>query len=623
MSSPVISLTPSLPQALTDKRFTDGRLIRKSRNTQVFDALWIDSTQPGIALSEGHFNHQPVRITILSDNASPSLKQQFISAARLQQELSHKGITEVLAVYDEERLTAYVEEKFDGMTLEEILALSPGPMSTDRIKSIMSSVCSALSHCHNQHVVHGALRPKAINIVWIAGLESTKISNFGSSGTMSDVDALSGDEDILLNQLSYLAPEQDDRRTPASAQTDIYSLGVLLYRMATGSLPFRSNRAAEIKKATQSLSPRKPSQVIHSINGDLDELVLRAMKKAPEERWSSVDELLKHLRALDVLKISPLIDGDPRSEMRGQTDGAMFGDRAVNHDIIGLKHGLQTSPGTSIPSILPQLANGQSQIVAKHPDPQQIGQQSDDIQPQRTVSRKTLSTGQLPSIHGVEFNVVRAKKITMSVPDSDVWNDLIRQDSSETTIFIPMSNPPKIGESIRLSIRVSNGPRFSIRGVIGWRRQTKESHIDSGAGMTVLSNDEDTLGYVTGWFNGEKQERRQIRRLPIKLQATYQAKDGNKHLTITRDLNKWGLFLQGKVDLELGTSLSIDLFVPGKLSAYALTGSVSRTVEDGLDYGFGVALTFESSDRRARYHQLINDLESEFFAGTLDEALLV
>jgi len=632
-------LERNLPQRLTDKRFVDGRLIQRGPNIRVFDAQKIDSSTPGIDFDREKPDRRPVRITLLSDHAGASLKQQFISSARLQESLDHPGITSILDVFDEDKLTAYVEEKFDGMTLEEILALSPNPMNTERIKSIMSSICAAVSYCHKLHVVHGAIRPKAINIVWLAGLESTKLSSFGSNGTMIDIDVNSTDDDLLINRLSYLPPEQNDRRSPASPQSDIYALGVLLYRMATGSLPFKSNRAAELKEAHRSLAPRRPSQIVSSINEDLDNLAMKAMNKDPRDRWTSVDQFLENLMSLSVMRVSPLIEGDTHNAMRehssiinqhNSANATPFGEAILQNISLSTK----TSPGTNIPtanstdeitSVLPEMRSSQSQHATPssrfRPVARQITREttrSSGKHDSHSLQTHSSSTEQLPQ----PFSSQHAKKIALAIPDATAWKQLIRQDSSETTVFIPMPNPPQIGESIRLSIRVNNGPRFMIRGVVGWRRHTRDSRIESGAGMKVLHSDEDTLGYVSGWFEGEKKERRQIRRLPIKLQLTYQSQRGDKHLTITKDLNKWGMFLQGRAELNLGDTLDIELFAPGKISAYVLKGAVSRIVEGELDFGFGVALTFESGDLRARYHRLINDLEAEFFAGTLSEDLL-
>lgn len=249
-----------------------------------------------------------VAVKVLSPlflNSAQALKR-FRTEAMAAGRLDHPNI---IKVYDYGTLPgdggAYLVMKLlRGYSLTSEL-MRVGPLPFLRIQAIMQQLCSAVQVAHNSHIVHCDLKPDNIIIERNEkNQEYIQIVDFGIarlrdvSGTGSLYSIHTG---TSVGTPSYMSPEQC-LGEKLFAQSDIYSLGIILYEMLSGTVPFKSLSAADVALHHIRTDPLPPSHFRSNICPELDQVVLTALAKAPEARYESV--LSFFLALEDALKIN-------------------------------------------------------------------------------------------------------------------------------------------------------------------------------------------------------------------------------------------------------------------------------------------------------------------------------
>lgn len=194
-----------------------------------------------------------------------------------------------------------VMELLEGRTLRDVLA-KEAPLDTARAVALMLQTSAAVAAAHEAGIIHRDLKPANIFIVHNSELPAVvKVLDFGIAKLAADT--LEEDEAHTLTQVGamigtprYMSPEQCDgaELTPAA---DVYSLGVILYEMLTGIVPFSGSTPLAIAMKHTSEAPRPPREFVTSIPVTLEAVVLHALEKAPEKRPADAAEFRRELLA--------------------------------------------------------------------------------------------------------------------------------------------------------------------------------------------------------------------------------------------------------------------------------------------------------------------------------------
>src|SRR6185503_1053049 len=238
-----------------------------------------------VYLAEDQELGRRVALKLLDDRHASD--EQFVERFRREAQsaagLNHPNI---VSIFDRGRAegTYYIAmEYLDGRTLKELLVKNgptPVPIAIDYARQILG----ALAFAHRNGIVHRDIKPH--NIV-VGGDGRLKVTDFGiaRSGASQMTEAGS-----IVGTAQYLSPEQA-RGAPVDPRSDIYSLGVVLYEMLTGKVPFTGDTPVEIAMKHLSQVPEPPSSLRPEVPHDLDAVVMRALAKDPEQRYATAEEM--------------------------------------------------------------------------------------------------------------------------------------------------------------------------------------------------------------------------------------------------------------------------------------------------------------------------------------------
>ena len=203
------------------------------------------------------------------------------------------------------------------------------------------------------------------------------------------------------------------------------------------------------------------------------------------------------------------------------------------------------------------------------------------------------------------------------------WWDVCDPTINERGLFCPVSAPPEVGEEVRVEIRFADGPLFLVSGRVMWRRpQLGDPRARAGVGVKVDIADRAKLDYVNAWVRGGMMDKREGRRLPVRLRVTYTARSGRR-INFTRDVGDDGLFVWSQELLDVNTPIKVLLSPPGTdYKPIQLQGTVVRLVDTPNARGMGIRLEFSSDAERRMFTQFINRLEKEYLAGTLPDEVV-
>jgi tetratricopeptide (TPR) repeat protein/predicted Ser/Thr protein kinase len=216
-------------------------------------------------------------------------KQRFLQEARAAAQLHHPNICTVFSLEDGDPQPFIVMEFIEGSTLQEKLGT---PLDPDESTTIALQVGDALREAHSRGIVHRDIKPS--NIMLTADRRA-KVMDFGLA-RMSMIGTNLTKSGTVLGTLHYMSPEQL-QGFPVDQRSDIFSFGVVLYEMLTGKRPFDADYQAALLYAIINQDPVRADELIPSLPRTLADTVVRCLAKRPEDRYATMDEVLRDLQS--------------------------------------------------------------------------------------------------------------------------------------------------------------------------------------------------------------------------------------------------------------------------------------------------------------------------------------
>ena len=252
-----------------------------------------------------------VAIKVLRGDLSNDEKfiRRFKREALSVSNLSHPNIVEVYDVGEEEGNYYIVMEYIDGKTLKQLLQ-KRGALTLTEVLDIMSQLTDGLAHAHEAYIIHRDIKPQNI-MIQDNGL--IKITDFGIATAINSTQLTQTNS--VMGSVHYLPPEQANGKG-STIKSDIYSLGILMYELLSGSVPFKGDTAVEI--ALKHMKEKMPSirKQIPTIPQSVENIILKATAKNPKNRYDSVREMYTDLQtAMDRQNEKRLVYEYPENDL--------------------------------------------------------------------------------------------------------------------------------------------------------------------------------------------------------------------------------------------------------------------------------------------------------------------
>jgi eukaryotic-like serine/threonine-protein kinase len=253
-----------------------------------------------VYLAEDEDLGRRVAIKILSERYAndESFNERFRREAKSAASLSHPNIVSIYDRGEADGIPYIAMEVIEGRSLKELI-LTRGPLPLATAIDYAHQILDALRFAHRNGIIHRDIKPHNI----LLGVENrAKVTDFGiaraGASQMTEVGSIMG-------TAQYLSPEQA-RGAPVTAASDLYSVGIVLYEMLTGQVPFSGDSAIEIAMKHLNETPRPPSSLRPELTPELDQVVLRALAKNPEDRYQASEEFSADLDRVEAgIPIAP------------------------------------------------------------------------------------------------------------------------------------------------------------------------------------------------------------------------------------------------------------------------------------------------------------------------------
>ena len=250
---------------------------------------------------------------------------KFIDSFRRESQaaasLSHPNIVNIYDVGQEGNIHYIVMELIEGRTLSDYIK-AQGALSFPKVIALAKQIASALAFAHKNHIIHRDVKP---HNVMLTPNGTAKITDFGIAKAVNSATIVDNTEGII-GSVHYFSPEQA-RGGYVDEKSDIYSLGIVMYEMLTGNVPFDGDNPVNIALMHINGEMVPPSKLVSGVPPALEHIILKCCDKYPVNRYASADELIEALNNLEFIGDTIGYDG-----LRGGAAAASAGSIASNPD---------------------------------------------------------------------------------------------------------------------------------------------------------------------------------------------------------------------------------------------------------------------------------------------------
>lgn len=219
--------------------------------------------------------------------ANTELRRRFRAESQAVAMLSHPNIVSVYDVSHSDDVEYIVMELIDGITLKQYLQ-KKSVLDPSEVLDFTIQTAKALEHAHSKGIIHRDIKPQNIMLLKDGMI---KVADFGIASLENTIEENNGE---TVGSVHYIAPEQARGEAP-DARSDIYSLGIVMYEMITGKLPYVGNSDVEVAVKHMNTDPVTPRDIVPSIPEELERICLKAMNSNIDERYQSASEMLADL----------------------------------------------------------------------------------------------------------------------------------------------------------------------------------------------------------------------------------------------------------------------------------------------------------------------------------------
>jgi serine/threonine-protein kinase len=230
---------------------------------------------------------------------SSGFVERFFNEARIQASLQHPNVATLYDFCEVQGQPCIIMEYVDGQTISERIAAYGAPLPLSETVHVFEKVCEAIDYVHRHGVIHRDIKS---NNIKISSEGKVKLLDFGiakGQGTQQLTQVGS-----VIGTLQYLAPELI-RGGTADASGDVWALGVLLYEMVTGRVPFDADTVGDLCDRIGRVQYTPPAQLNPSLPREVAAVIARCLKKSPQERYHTAGELLADARRLSATVSKP------------------------------------------------------------------------------------------------------------------------------------------------------------------------------------------------------------------------------------------------------------------------------------------------------------------------------
>lgn len=214
--------------------------------------------------------------------------RRFRREAQSAASLSHSNVVSIYDVGQEDEIHYIVMECVEGKNLNEIIK-ERAPLQVDEAVRIASQICDALEHAHQNQIIHRDIKPH--NIL-IGRNGRVKVTDFGIARAVTSTTITQTGS--VVGSVHYFSPEHA-KGVITGEKSDLYSLGIVLYQMLTAQLPFLGESPISVALKHLQEEFEEPRKINPLIPQSVENVILKSMRKNPEERYQSADEMLRDL----------------------------------------------------------------------------------------------------------------------------------------------------------------------------------------------------------------------------------------------------------------------------------------------------------------------------------------